>query len=211
MTKREIFEKLNDMLEGLEKIEWATKEGPKCLEYIYNDISYAIVDLINKGEVDYKWAFEEVYHNGMSIIIYDRFCVKVLFEYDKVRFYNTNPFTREDNELDLDATDSLKKAIEAIKWFFVIKTDKTHFMSEEEIIQKVIVEAVDKYECVEDLQGSLFAVGSVGTIEEWREIALEWADLDENEGAHKTLNSLPESEVIDFIASWWDIVIKKVE
>lgn len=79
------------------------------------------------------------------------------------------------------------------------------------LIEKEIEKTMDKYKCVEDLQGGEFAVGNIETIEEWRQTALAWCDSDGNEGLFKTLESLPESEVIDFIQDMWQIVIEKVE
>ena len=68
---------------------------------------------------------------------------------------------------------------------------------------------MEKYICVEDLQGTNFGVGRIKTIEKWRKQAMDWTDSEESD-LYKTLKKLPEEEVIPFIEDMWEIRIKNV-
>lgn len=61
------------------------------------------------------------------------------------------------------------------------------------------------YACVEDLQGCDWAVGDIETIEGWRERAIEWADMDENEDLIKELQKCAKKNVIAFISNIWEL------
>lgn len=63
---------------------------------------------------------------------------------------------------------------------------------------------------LEDLQGGEFAVGRVATIKEWKEIALEWCESDNNEEYAKFIKRLPQKDIIGEIASMWDLEIKPI-
>lgn len=64
-----------------------------------------------------------------------------------------------------------------------------------------------KFICIKDLQGGDFAVGASATIEEWRKIALDWADNDNNNELYETIKKLPTKQVIEFIKEIWQIII----
>lgn len=67
------------------------------------------------------------------------------------------------------------------------------------------------YACVEDLQGCDWAVGDIETIEGWRERAIEWADMDENEDLIKELQKCPKKNVIAFISNIWELKFEERE
>lgn len=66
----------------------------------------------------------------------------------------------------------------------------------------------DIYVNVHDNQGTGWALGRIGTIKQWREQAMEWADSDDNEELLESLPNLRDDEVLDFISDIWDINIK---
>lgn len=67
------------------------------------------------------------------------------------------------------------------------------------------------YACVEDLQGCDWFVGDIETIEGWREKAIEWADMDENEDLIKELQKCPKKNVIAFISNIWELKFEERE
>lgn len=69
-----------------------------------------------------------------------------------------------------------------------------------------------EYECVKDLQGGFFAVGRVGDLKYWREVAIEWASADESLGLVRQLTryEIKSKDLIDFIQEYWQIEIKEV-
>lgn len=67
-----------------------------------------------------------------------------------------------------------------------------------------------KYRVIEDLQGGSFGMDRDYTIEQWREQALEWAEMDENDGLIEKLESLSESDVLPFIAEFWQLEFAEV-
>lgn len=69
---------------------------------------------------------------------------------------------------------------------------------------------MEKYECIKDLQGVGWFVNSIFTLEEWRELAKEWANNDGLDEVEKTLEELPQNEIMDFIADIWQLEFKKV-
>lgn len=66
----------------------------------------------------------------------------------------------------------------------------------------------DIYINVHDNQGTGWALGRIGTIKQWREQAMDWADSDDNEELLESLPNLRDDEVLDFISEIWDIQIK---
>ena len=71
-----------------------------------------------------------------------------------------------------------------------------------------------KYKVVNDRQGTNWAMGIVQTAEEWRELAITWADSDENEWAIKELEILKGKEdrdILGFIDETWDIEFEEVK
>ena len=67
------------------------------------------------------------------------------------------------------------------------------------------------YKVVADLQGGNFGMYRIQTIEDWREQAIEWADMDEHDGIVEELKNLPLDEVIDYIAEFWQLEFKEVD
>lgn len=69
-----------------------------------------------------------------------------------------------------------------------------------------------EYECVRDLQGGFFAVGRVGDLKYWREVAIEWASADESLGLVRQLTryEIKSKDLIDYIQEYWQIEIREV-
>lgn len=65
-----------------------------------------------------------------------------------------------------------------------------------------------KYRVVNDLQGGEFGMGRDYTIQEWREQANEWLDMDGSEEDFMEL--VADNEVIDYIAEYWDLEFLEV-
>ena len=66
------------------------------------------------------------------------------------------------------------------------------------------------YKNIEDLQGTSWCLNHVANVKDWRELAIGWAESDEFDGAVETLKVLPEDEVIDYIADFWQLDIVPV-
>lgn len=67
------------------------------------------------------------------------------------------------------------------------------------------------YKCVEDFQNTGWCIGEVGTVNEWRQKAIEWADSDELYGVLKELKKMAQSKVLDFISDFWEIRFEECE
>lgn len=67
----------------------------------------------------------------------------------------------------------------------------------------------DLYYVAEDYQHTDFGMQRNYTIQEWREQALEWADMDENDGLIETLNTIKDEDLLDFISEIWQIRFEK--
>lgn len=67
-----------------------------------------------------------------------------------------------------------------------------------------------RYRVSADLQGGDFGMGRTYTIEQWREQAIDWADMDEHDGLIETLKALPKDEVLDEIAEFWQLEFEEV-
>lgn len=69
-----------------------------------------------------------------------------------------------------------------------------------------------EYECIKDLQGGYFAVGKVGDLKYWREVAIDWASSDESLGLVRQLtrHEIKSKDLIDFIQEHWQIEIREV-
>ena len=68
-----------------------------------------------------------------------------------------------------------------------------------------------KYKCVRDLQNTEWYVDEINTIEEWRELAIDWSENDGFEETAEFLTTLSRSEVMDFISDNWYIVFEEEE
>ena len=63
-----------------------------------------------------------------------------------------------------------------------------------------------KYVCTRDLQGGTFAVGSIHTVEGWKERALGWCESDDNEELADSLERITnEKDIMIFIADFWEL------
>ena len=69
-----------------------------------------------------------------------------------------------------------------------------------------------EYACIKDLQGGSFAVGIVGDLKYWREVAIDWASSDESLGLVRQLTryEIKSKDLIDFIQEHWQIEIREV-
>lgn len=68
-----------------------------------------------------------------------------------------------------------------------------------------------RYRVIEDLQGTGFAMGVDLTIEEWRDRALDWAEMDEHYGIAEELKSLPKDNVLDYISEFWQLEFGQID
>ena len=66
-----------------------------------------------------------------------------------------------------------------------------------------------RYFVSKDLQGGDFGMYRLFTIEEWREQAKEWADLDDSGAVYDHLCELPKEDVMDFIADFWELEFRE--
>ena len=67
-----------------------------------------------------------------------------------------------------------------------------------------------RYRVSEDLQGGNFGMYRDYTVEQWREQAIDWATLDDNDGLVETLQELKSEDVMEFIAVMWALKFRKV-
>ena len=63
------------------------------------------------------------------------------------------------------------------------------------------------YVCTKDYQGGNFGIGRVHTVEQWRNIAITWAETDDNNEYADYLEVLREDRVIDEIKEMWQLEI----
>ena len=63
---------------------------------------------------------------------------------------------------------------------------------------------------IHDNQGTGWALGRIGTIKDWREQAMDWADSDGNEELYDAVRDLREDEVVEYVSDVWDICIKDI-
>lgn len=67
----------------------------------------------------------------------------------------------------------------------------------------------ETYFVAEDYQHTDFGMQRNYTLQEWREQAIEWADMDEHDGLIETLNTIDDNELLDFISEIWQIRFEK--
>lgn len=67
----------------------------------------------------------------------------------------------------------------------------------------------ETYYVAEDYQHTDFGMQRNYTLQEWREQAIEWADMDEHDGLIETLNTIKDEELLDFISEIWQIRFEK--
>ena len=63
---------------------------------------------------------------------------------------------------------------------------------------------------IHDNQGTGWALGRLGTLKDWREQAMDWADSDGNEETYDALRDMDDTELPDYISDIWDIQIKSI-
>lgn len=66
------------------------------------------------------------------------------------------------------------------------------------------------YRVIRDLQGGTFGMDRDMTIEQWREQAMEWAFMDDNEELEKEVEELRTADVLPFIEEIWQIEFAEV-
>lgn len=66
-----------------------------------------------------------------------------------------------------------------------------------------------RYHVTEDLQGGEFGMHRDYTVEEWREQAIEWATMDDDDDLADLLEVLKPERVLDFIAEVWQLKFRK--
>lgn len=67
-----------------------------------------------------------------------------------------------------------------------------------------------KYKVTKDLQGGEFGMYRELTIEQWRNQAIEWAEMDDNYDLVDILNKLKPRDVINYISEVWELEFKKI-
>lgn len=67
----------------------------------------------------------------------------------------------------------------------------------------------ETYYVIEDYQCTDFGMQRNYTLQEWREQAIEWADMDEHDGLIETLETIKDEELLDFISEIWQIRFEK--
>lgn len=93
--------------------------------------------------------------------------------------------------------------------------------TEEQLQEKIkymekMVELKNKgqlYINIDDYQNSNFAIGRIGTLNQWREQAIEWLDSGENEAMINFLknHTIRDDELINYINNLWEINIVKYD
>lgn len=78
------------------------------------------------------------------------------------------------------------------------------------IIENIVKDGKSRYRVSEDLQGGEFGMYRDYTVEQWREQAIEWATMDDNDGLVEALCRLNQDEVMNFIAELWALKFRKV-
>lgn len=61
---------------------------------------------------------------------------------------------------------------------------------------------------VHDNQGTGWALGRIGTAENWREQAMDWADSDGNDETYDELRVMNRDIIPDYVSDVWDIQLK---
>lgn len=64
-----------------------------------------------------------------------------------------------------------------------------------------------KYINTDDHQGGWWFIGEVLTLKQWRELALEWCYLDDDEATYDEVEHAGADMVLDLISSVWSICI----
>ena len=67
----------------------------------------------------------------------------------------------------------------------------------------------ETYYVAEDYQHTDFGMQRNYTLQEWREQAIEWADMDENDDLIAVLETIKDEDLLDFISEIWQIRFEK--
>lgn len=73
------------------------------------------------------------------------------------------------------------------------------------------MEQIKRYRVVKDLQGDEFGMYRDYTIEQWRQQAIAWAEMDEHDGVVERLNKMPEEQILPYIADFWTVEFAEVD
>ena len=69
----------------------------------------------------------------------------------------------------------------------------------------------ERYYVAIDHQRGDFGMGRYYTLKEWREQAIDWADMDENDDLIAVLETIKDEKLLDFISEIWDIEFAKAQ
>lgn len=67
------------------------------------------------------------------------------------------------------------------------------------------------YECVKDWRGMHRWEEETYSINEWRKIAIGWANNEKKEVVAERLKNMPEDKVMFFISVYWEFLFKEVK
>lgn len=73
------------------------------------------------------------------------------------------------------------------------------------------MEQIKRYRVVKDLQGDEFGMYRDYTIEQWRQQAIDWAEMDENDDVVERLKKMPEEQILPYIADFWTVEFAEVD
>lgn len=73
------------------------------------------------------------------------------------------------------------------------------------------MEYIKRYRVVKDLQGDEFGMYRDYTIEQWRQQAIDWAEIDEHDGVVERLKEMPEEQILPYIADFWTVEFAEVD
>ena len=73
------------------------------------------------------------------------------------------------------------------------------------------MEYIKRYRVVKDLQGDEFGMYRDYTIEQWRQQAIDWAEMDENDGVVERLKKMSEEQILPYIADFWTVEFAEVD
>lgn len=73
------------------------------------------------------------------------------------------------------------------------------------------MEQIKRYRVVKDLQGDEFGMFRDYTIEQWRQQAIDWAEMDENDDVVERLKKMPEEQILPYIADFWTVEFAEVD
>lgn len=72
------------------------------------------------------------------------------------------------------------------------------------------MEQIKRYRVVKDLQGDEFGMYRDYTIEQWRQQAIDWAEMDEHDAVER-LKAMPQEQILPYIADFWTVEFAEVD